>query len=96
MKGKLFVRFRRKRKWRAKYEKGNEILRKRNGNGKRLNGNGKENEGALSDGNGNGRGNSGKLNTESFRKYNPERLVHLVCLYLHVKPGLHMATYQVH
>jgi hypothetical protein len=68
-KGKLFVRFRRKRKWRAKYEKGSGILRKRNGNGKNINGNRKENEGALSDGNGNGRGNSGKINTKSFRKY---------------------------
>jgi hypothetical protein len=93
-KGKLSVRFRIKRKWRAKYGKGSGILRKRNGNGKSINGNGKENEGALSDGNENGRGNSGKINTESFRKYNLERPVHLVGLHLHMKPGL--ATYHVH
>jgi hypothetical protein len=88
MKGKLFVRFRRKRKWKTKYEKVRGILRKRNGNDKIINGNGKENEGAFSDGRRNGRGNSGKINIESFRKYNPERPVHLVGLYLYVKPGL--------
>jgi hypothetical protein len=41
MKGKISVRFRRKRKWRAKYEKGSGILRNQNGNGKSINGNGK-------------------------------------------------------
>lgn len=61
MKGKLFARFRRKRKWRVKYGKGSGIWRKRNGNGKIINGNGKENEGVLSDGKGNGRGNSEKI-----------------------------------
>jgi hypothetical protein len=94
MKGKLSVRFRRKRKWRAKYEKGSGILRKQNGNGKSIKGNGKENEGALSDGNENGRGNSGKVNTESFWKYNLKRTVHLADLHLYMKPGL--TTYQVH
>jgi hypothetical protein len=59
-KRKLSVRFRTKRKWRTKYEKGSGILRKRNGNDKNINGNGKENEGALSDEKGNGRENSGK------------------------------------
>jgi hypothetical protein len=94
MKGKLFVHFRRKRKWRAKYGKGNGIWRKRNGNGKIIKGNGKESEGALSGGKGNGRGVSGKINTESFRKYNLERHVYLVGLHLHMKHGLGM--YQVH
>jgi hypothetical protein len=94
MKGKLFFCFRIKRKWRAKYEKGSGIWRKRDGNDKIINRNGKENEGALSDGKENGRGNSGKINTESFQKYNLERLVHLVGLYLHMK--LDLATYQVH
>jgi hypothetical protein len=93
-KGKLSVHFRRKRKTRTKYEKGSGIWRKRNGNGKIINRNGKENEGALSDEKRNGRGNSGKINTESFRKYNLERLVHLVGLHLHMKLGL--AMYQVH
>jgi hypothetical protein len=93
-KRKLSVRFRRKRKWRTKYGKESGILRKRNGNDKSINGNGKENEGALSDGKKNGRGNSGKINTKSFRKYNLERPVHLADLHLHMKPGL--ATYQVH
>jgi hypothetical protein len=94
MKGKHFFCFRRKRKWRARYGKGSDNWRKRNGNGKIINGNRKENERALSDGKGNNRGNSEKINTESFRKYNLERAVHLVGLHLHMKLGL--ATYQVH
>jgi hypothetical protein len=59
MKGKLSVRFRRKRKWRAKKGKGNDILRKTKGNGRIIKGNENENEGAVSDGNKNGKGNSG-------------------------------------
>jgi hypothetical protein len=93
-KGKLSVHFRRKRKTRTKYEKGSGIWRKRNENGKTMNGNGKENEGALSDEKGNGRGNSGKIDTKSFQKYNLERPMHLVGLYLHMKLGL--TTYQLH
>jgi hypothetical protein len=71
-----------------------QLEEKKNENGKIINGNGKENEGALFDGKGNGRGNSRKINTENFRKYNLERPVHLVCLHLHMKLGL--ATYQVY
>lgn len=94
IKGKLFIRFQRKRKWRVKYEKGNELLRIRNANGKIIKGKRKVNEEDLSDGKGNGRGNSGKINTKSFWKYNLESHLHLVRLYLHMKLGF--TTYQVH
>jgi hypothetical protein len=93
MKGKLSFCFRRKRKWGANYRKGSGIWRKRNKNAKIINRYGKENEGSLSNGKGNNRGNSGKINTKSFRKYNLERPVHLVGLHLHIKLGL--ATYQI-
>jgi hypothetical protein len=59
MKGKLSVRFRRKKKCRAKKGKGNGILRKTKGNGRIIKGNENENEGAVSDGNENDKGNSG-------------------------------------
>jgi hypothetical protein len=83
IKGKIFVRFQRKR-----------LLRIRNANGKIIKGKRKVNEEDLSDGKENGRGNSGKINTKNFWKYNLESHLHLVRLYLHMKLGF--TTYQVH